>query len=354
MNTNIIKTVSPGKIILSGEFSILYNFPILAFAINRHVFVTIKKKTSIDKNFRIFLNIQNFDLSISLDKIELLNFVNNIEKKYQKYCLNKIGFTNILREKHYLSLYTIGYILKPHIDNINYDLIISINSTIPYNLGLGSSAATINALILALTKIFNIKLKNTTFINLAKNIENLQHGHSSGSDIITSLNGGCSKIYKESNKIFDKKIHFSEKAFSKLNIINTGITNNTSESVNFVKKHFKPDHQIWKAIANITRDIETNLTNNMDIDPLLDNIRENNKLLSKLGIVPQKIQNFINQIVGKNIGGAAKISGSGNVRGSSGGIVISFGEKEKIARLVDIYRYELINLKPDFYGTRII
>ena len=50
-------------------------------------------------------------------------------------------------------------------------------------------------------------------------------------------------------------------------------------------------------------------------------IRENQRLLEQIGVVPQPAKRFVAAVEG--LGGAAKISGAGAVRGTKGGVVLA-------------------------------
>ena len=75
-------------------------------------------------------------------------------------------------------------------------------------------------------------------------------------------------------------------------------------------------------------------------------------LLSRLKVVPEKIQKFIKLI--ENAGGAAKICGAGSIYGDNAGIIMLFGDLELLAPIVAAHKYQLQDLKIDYNGVQIV
>jgi mevalonate kinase len=79
-------------------------------------------------------------------------------------------------------------------------------------------------------------------------------------------------------------------------------------------------------------------------------MRENHKLLSTIGVVPEKVQSFIATI--EEIGGAAKISGAGSVRGSSGGTLVAIADT-RIEALCKRFEYQIFPLEGEVLGATV-
>ena len=92
------------------------------------------------------------------------------------------------------------------------------------------------------------------------------------------------------------------------------------------------------------------MNNKNDIN-IISLIRENHKLLNKIGVVPQNICNFINEI--EVDGGAAKICGAGSIKGDSAGAIIVFSEKMP-DKLCNKYGFKVSSVRGDPLGTRLI
>jgi mevalonate kinase len=90
----------------------------------------------------------------------------------------------------------------------------------------------------------------------------------------------------------------------------------TGECVDRVRQQFTHS-EIWQEFAAITR--QWHAATAADRSALL---RENHRLLCRLGVVPGAVQRLIQQI--EVLGGAAKISGAGSIRGEAAGLVLAW------------------------------
>jgi mevalonate kinase len=288
-----ITAKTPGKLILSGEHAVVYGAPAIACAINRFAVTTI------------------------------------VTQSKSEFFLDK------------LIQFTVNNFLK-HFNLTATGLHIKIDSNISIGCGMGSSAAVVLSVIGALAAYFKIKLSQDEYFNLAQESEKLPHGNPSGIDACTCLHGGC--IYFQKGHIKICKNNLAMLA------INTGTPkSNTKECVTHVAEKFKSS-KIWHEFSAITDKLFIALQNNNEISEL---IHANHKLLVEIGVVPQKVQNFINEIEKLNI--AAKISGAGAVRGENAGIVLVFTDKVKvIADICARFAYRLRPIKIESRGLRIV
>ena len=70
---------------------------------------------------------------------------------------------------------------------------------------------------------------------------------------------------------------------------------------------------------------------------LINNIKENHKLLDKIGIVPSNISKFIKEI--ELFNGGAKISGAGAIRGNNAGIIFAICKEKYLNKICKKYNY---------------
>ena len=80
-------------------------------------------------------------------------------------------------------------------------------------------------------------------------------------------------------------------------------------------------------------------------------MRENHRLLTRIGVVPGPVQQFINDV--EHGGGAAKICGAGAVAGDKGGVVMVVSDAPPVD-LCQRYGYELNAVRGEPLGVRII
>ena len=102
----------------------------------------------------------------------------------------------------------------------------------------------------------------------------------------------------------------------------------------------------------VAQDIHHALQNNQQVQ-LVDSVRKNHQLLQSIGVVPEKITQFIAAI--EKMGGAAKICGAGAVRGNQGGTVWVIGkEKKSVEKICEQWGFQLIVLKGEGSGVHLI
>ena len=134
-------------------------------------------------------------------------------------------------------------------------------------------------------------------------------------------------------------------------MVNTGApTSSTGECVTQVAEHFEKTN-IGDDFAQVTQHIQgaIQLPGN---EELIYSIKENHKLLTKIGVVPNNIGQMIGSI--ESIGGAAKICGAGAVIGSNAGALLVVGEQGQLSDVVSKYGYKLETFDVDVLGTHVI
>lgn len=151
-----VKVSAPGKIILSGEHSVVYGCPAILAAIDRRLSVGVEKTRG----------------GLEIVSGEPPDLVKHAFKKTKE----------VFREK-------IGKGLK-----------ITIDSQIPVGRGLGSSAALAVAVTGAIFKLVNQSWSEEKINKIAYEIEKKQHGNPSGGDNAVSTHGGFLWFRKETEE----------------------------------------------------------------------------------------------------------------------------------------------------------
>ena len=357
---------SGGKVIISGEHSVVYGKPALAFGINKHTkmdFSCYKSKPS-SECFAL-INLLSLKINLSIEKKILIqqitsntennNTINNnnnnsLENKHKNHFIQIV--LNIL--KKIKNIIDIEKIIN-FIEN-NYFLV-SISSDIPVGFGLGSSAAynvcIVNGLCLLMNKILNNDIFSKKDILLLSNeSEKIFHnGTPSGIDASCSLYGGViifNSIYNQKNIDIPVNNFFNEKI--KFILINTKIQRNGGEFIknvsNFKKNNPILFNDLINKIGEVTNNIITLITKDIsdedDCGKFFELIKLNQELLKKICVSNDEIDIIIN-LLEKN-GFYGKISGAGG-----GGFIICFALKEKIDNV-----YKLLNEnKIDYINVNI-
>ena len=347
-----------GKVIISGEHSVVYGKPAIAFSINKKTKMELKgyKSTPSSKNFAD-VNLEDLKIKITITKSELIDYLNNkIELDYKnenKYKSNLIHIITIICNKIMkFDIAKIEIIIK-YINNTYFEA--NISSEIPVGMGLGSSAAYNICIINGICNLINNlnggdPFKDEEILELANEGEKIFHnGTPSGIDVSCSLKGGIInfKNFKEQkninisdNNFFLKKIDFL--------VINSGVKRNGGEFIKIVSEFKKnnlemfnqPINDIEKITKNIIDLLSKENSDENDCYKFFELIKQNQKLLKKIYVSNDKIEEIIKILEKNNFVG--KISGAGG-----GGFIISFCLKEKYSDLIKLLnenKFEYMNI----------
>ena len=339
MKKDFLKTRTPAKLILSGEHAVIYGYPALAVAINCYMEVIVRWTFPLQFSFH-FMGI-DFRRQITLQTLQKLK--RKLKNQYHKYCSGHLSISEVLQKPFELSLFTFINVLDRLKNKLPTGIDIVTNSNIPMGCGMGSSAASVVSLIYALTQFLNIDLNLKDYLMLGIESENLQHGYSSGLDVHTVYHGGCLRY---------EKGDFEKRTLSDLpmQLVQTGQPQSSSgECVSQVSSFFKKS-SIGNDFSAVTNALDRALQND-DREEIKNCIRQNHHLLRTIGVVPDKINNFIVDI--EKLGGAAKICGAGSVRGNNGGAVLVVAD-DLLVDLPRRYGYSLIPVKTDSQGTHVV
>ena len=348
--SNVFSAKAPAKLIISGEHAVLYGAPAIAMAINQYVITTVN--WSKQKHFNTNTPIINFNLSsfkyVKTHTIDtLLLLANKLQNNYNAFLHGSCSIKQVIKKPFELLQYSVINLLGKLQLQLSRNLDIKVDSSIPIGSGLGSSAAVIISCLRSLAYLFRINWDPNKFLKIGTDIENLQHGRSSGIDLYMSTFGGCN-YFKDVNIV--EKMILPDFGFK---IINTGIPNaTTGECVDNVKKYFvNKQLNLINKFSSVTEAIRLALINN-DKGAFLAAIRSNHNLLCSIQVVPERIKAFINEI--ELIGGAGKVCGAGSIYGDNAGVLLLIGDDIKIAKIAAAYNYKIEDINLDFSGVTVV
>lgn len=338
----LIRSLAPAKLILSGEHSVVYGKPAVAMAINRFVETSIGWSSD---SRAVNFHLSNFNYNSAVTLQELRNLKQRIQFNYNKFLNDNLVISEVLPTPFELAQYVVIYILDEFNIVLPHGLKTEIKSNIPIGFGMGSSAAVIISLLYVLNKFFELNMYCNNYLQIGGEIENLQHGHSSGLDICLSVCGGCVRFENGTAQPMPMpKIPFY--------FIDTGKSKMaTGECVSVAAKHFRENKKLADEFAAVTNEFGQALLAS-DFKKLKECIRNNHKLLTVLEVVPKRVQNFINEI--EKLGGSGKICGAGAGAGENAGIVMVLGQQEDILPLVKKYGYRFFSVRGNIDGAEII
>lgn len=295
---------APGKIILSGEHAVVYGSPALALAVDRHMRIHYRP----DRLPRLSWHTQERTHVLGLDKLASLR--RRLDNHFERYLRGELPITRILQKPAELAFYAVDMARVLSGLDVRPQGSLSIDSDIPIGAGMGSSAA----LIAALLKLFGHFDDRDELIRQVRHCERLQHGRGSIIDAAAVCSGGLVRVQGEQ---VESLVLPEQGLGDGFYWLFTGTpASSTGACVDQVRRNFA-DSPIWGEFRNVTEAFESAL---MQGESLLEPIRANHRLLTRIGVVPAPLQRLAEQV--EQAGGAAKVCGAGAVSGDQGGLML--------------------------------
>ncbi len=334
-----MKAIAPGKLILSGEHAVVYGKPAIAMAIDRSAVFELTPQAG---------NAISFDLadgreSESFTLLALRDLKRRVENKYHQFLRGEVGIREVLAMPADLFRFAFINTLDGLHRQLDSGLVCKLRSSIPVGCGMGSSAATVLSEIRAIGHYLRVDFKPDWYYEYSLEAEKLQHGRPSGVDSYISLHGGCARFRQGvATPISLPRM--------KMFLVQTGVPQTTTgECVMAVEQRFR-DSGIWDEFEAVTEAFGDAIRAN-DSQKVHWLVRENNRLLCEIGVVPARVGKFIAEVEGW--GGSAKVCGAGAVAGDAGGVVLVFADRQP-TELCDKYGYGVSPVRGDPLGTRIV
>ncbi|MBV9576807.1 MAG: hydroxymethylglutaryl-CoA synthase [Gammaproteobacteria bacterium] len=334
----VIKVHAPGKLILSGEHAVVYGHPALAMAINRYVTATVTREA---------LPQVLFDLSdlahrsqLTLNALRLLK--DRIKRKYHRFIRGDDSIREVLQKPFELAQFALSIFAEAFNLSLPHGVKVHVQSDLPIGCGMGSSAATILSVLQATANYLQLPISADALFQLALEVENMQHGRSSGLDLHVAMQGGC--LYSQ-GKTLEKRAIPSMPLY----LVNTGTPSTTTgQCVEKVAPYFKSS-QLGSEFAAVTHLMDAAMQQH-SLPKLREAVRHNHQLLTQIGVVPPPVQQFIKEV--ESLEGAAKICGAGAVAGNAAGAVLVITDNEKaIQSLATRAGYHIIPITGDIRGV---
>lgn len=303
---------APGKLILSGEHAVVYGAPALAMAVNRYVQATVSEDENKPNIPQFLLDLSDLAHLSQFNLQTLRHLKQRIKNKYRRFIQGDFSIRNVLQKPFELAQFALSIFAETLNLKLPHSIKIKLQSNLPIGCGMGSSAATIVSVLQAVAHYLNQPMSAEKIFQLAIEAENMQHGHSSGLDIQVAFHGGC--LFME-NKEVQKRLVPQLPMF----LVNTGTPlTSTGVCVEQVAPHFRST-QMKNEFAQVTHEMDLALRSQSWVK-LCAAIEENQRLLTHIGVVPDRVQQFIREA--NAMGASAKVCGSGAVAGDAGGAVL--------------------------------
>lgn len=280
-----------GKVILSGEHSVVHGHTAILANLNLGITCTVKEGV----------------LSQEQRQDQYLQHILEIFSKYAQLPLSTINVS------------------------------IKIESNLPQKSGLGSSAAFAAAVFSELFKFYNYSLNADRLYNLVLEAENFIHGRSSGADPSIVVYGGLVAFSQGKVEFLSNKSLINQSFF----LINSGeASESTGEMVQKVADKSN-NQEILQEIGSLSQKMLDDLKTG-DFNPSL--LNKNQDLLEQIGVVGQKAREIIKQL--RNYGAFCKITGAGGIQAGSGYILAWHQEPQKFKDILE-------GMGLDYFQTQI-
>lgn len=288
-----------GKIILMGEHSVVYGEPAIAIP-----FTSAKITSTISEG-------------IGDTVLNCLSYSGKLKEAPENFEGLRIMVKMIMEDFH--------KVLEAF-DNVLKDFNIDVQSTIPSERGMGSSAAVAAATVRGIYHYFERELDEETLTRWVNCAEKITHGNPSGID--TAIVVGEKALYYIKDEPLQE---FECKLDAFLVVADTGEKGETKFAVGKVKKILEEKPHIGlKSIENLGRlaiDSKDKISNN-NPEGFGRNMDEAQTLLETLGVSNETIENLVS-VARKNGALGAKLTGGG-----LGGCIISLCRTEGDAKKI--------------------
>lgn len=302
----------PGKLIISGEHAVVYGNPALAAAIDRYIQVRL---SVIEEPVVQFAFAEYKEPLVSLPFPSFWQTVSDLHERYQQFLQGHCSVSAVTTQLYDLPLYALGLFLQQFKLELTQGLRITISGDLPMGYGLGSSAAVVVGILRVASELFSQECSEADMLHLATQVENLQHGRSSGLDPAVCLYGG---------KVLYEQHHVNRRSGDPFPVylLNTGQPlSSTGECVTWVKQHTQIT-KLLDAFKAVTLACDQALQQ-QDLSALKMAIQKNHQLLCSLNVVPAPIQHCVQEL--EKHGAAAKICGAGSILGENAGYLLVVG-----------------------------
>ncbi len=313
---------APGKIILSGEHSVVYGAPAIVLAAQQYTdvwFTPMHKTGGLRTAFGSLSQGQLYPLDL------LKSFKDRLDRRFDQFLQGELPVQKILKRPDDLAIYTLSslvhYLPLPgvsHNRRLPVPGQISSRSSLPLGAGMGSSAAVIAATLVLYEHLLNIPNSDNERFQQVRTCERLQHGKGSAVDAAAVVFGGINRI--EGDQLSQPKIAADHSLLTGENwywVLHGTPISSTGECVAKVRERAGHDQPLWDAFSACTEQLSADLQASRNPHHAL---RENQRLLETIGVVTGAAKRLVRAI--ESVGGAAKISGAGAVRGEASGIIL--------------------------------
>lgn len=323
------KASAPAKIILFGEHFVVYGNPAILAAIDKRI--SVHARTLFHNDDKIVIR---SDIGVAGEYKQNGDFFNLLEGGVEAKAVLDPLYGAVMQVLSTRNEKKMG-------------IEVSILSTVPLGIGLGSSAASCVATVAAVDLLFEKNTSRQHVCEIAIESERQIHKRTSGADCYVSTFGGLIQ-YQGKSKSFEK---IETKRSLPLVVASTGIKHKTSDLVMAVNRFKEENKTVFDSLAEQARDICSQAWAAIESgngDRIGELMNENQILLQQIGISHERVHDIIN-ICNKAGAIGAKITGAGG-----GGAIVALAssklESIKIASQLKEAGYQSFEVEIDYKG----
>lgn len=251
----------------------------------------------------------------------------SLDERFEQFSRGELDVHKILTRPDDLAIYTLASLLQDTdgdlagigaVGALPHPGRLSSRSDLPMGAGFGSSAAVVAAVTVLFETLLNRPKTIEDRYDRVRFCERLKHGKSGPIDAATVVRGGLVQVDDTGVTVpcvsDASGLRQGEGWFW---VLHGRPVSSTGECVAHVRAHYAQDHQLWQAFGDCTKALAGALSDGTDPRPA---IAENQTLLTRIGVVPERTQAFVAAVESR--GGAAKICGAGSVSGPHGGALL--------------------------------
>ncbi|MEO0664794.1 MAG: GHMP kinase, partial [Pseudomonadota bacterium] len=216
----------------------------------------------------------------------------------------------------------------------------------PLGAGMGSSAAVVAATIVLYEDLLGQEQSIPQRYEKVRFFERLQHGKGSAIDASAVVFGGLNRVQSDAVTPMDLPDGHGLTSGGWYWVQLGTPVSKTGECVAKVREMHGDDTALWAEFEACTEDFAKVIGE--DANPV-EVVRANHRLLQRIGVVPQPAARFADAV--EALGGAAKVSGAGAVRGEAAGVMLVYLEDPAaMATLMEAYperRWEPLRISMD-------
>lgn len=300
---------APAKLIISGEHAVVYGRPALAVAVAPGVTARVAAHEAAGE---VVFSMPAYGLEKRVYTRDLAAFVGAKTAAWAAFAAGRCPITAVLDGAWELLPMAYGLGLDGAAPPEGTRL--HLESGVPVGCGMGTSAALGLAVIRAAAAVAGLEVDHDQLYGRSLSCERCLHGYPSGVDSCLCLEGGSIRFQEET--LTPRPLPDTD-----LRLLLTGRpASTTGECVMHVRERFA-DSAIWDEFAAVTEAVDRALDHAPADLPAL--VRENHRLLCRIGVVPERVQALIAEL--EAAGAGAKVCGAGSVAGDQAGVVLVCG-----------------------------